>query len=105
MVTSNRGPRLMPWFRVYGGLLHNPKVQRLPDRLFKALINLWCLTSENGGMLPSPDDIAFKLRLSRTRVDQLLSHLRAARLIDVDEAGSRPHDWNELQFRSDSADP
>ena len=43
------------WFRVYDDLVDDPKVQRLDPSLFKALINLWCLTSANGGVLPPID--------------------------------------------------
>jgi hypothetical protein len=35
------------WFRVYDDVVDDPKVQRLEPSLFKALINLWCLTSAN----------------------------------------------------------
>jgi len=38
------------WFRVHDDLVDDPKVQRLDPRLFKALVNLWCLASANGGV-------------------------------------------------------
>ncbi len=42
------------WFRVYEDLVDDPKVQRLDPSCFKALINLWCLASANGGSWPHP---------------------------------------------------
>lgn len=89
------------WFRVYDDLVDDPKVQRLPAELVKALLNLWCLASKNGGLLPSVDEIAFKLRMKGGRVDSILDQLRWAGLIDDDETGTRPHNWNGRQFKSD----
>jgi|ERR1700733_761335 len=89
------------WFRVYEDLVDDPKVQRLAPSLFKALINLWCLTSANNGFLPSIAEIAFKLRMRAEKAERLLNELRAAGLIDDDERGPRPHKWDQRQFKSD----
>ena len=40
------------WFRLYEGVVNDPKLQRLPAETFRGLINLWCVTSANGGKLP-----------------------------------------------------
>lgn len=94
------------WFRVYDTLVDDPKVQRLPAELFRALINLWCLASQNGGVLPSCEDMAFKLRVPQAKVQSILAQLMEAGLIDADETvGLQPHNWNGRQFKSDSADP
>jgi hypothetical protein len=89
------------WFRVDDGLVDDPKVQCLSDRLFRAVVNLWCVTSQCGGNLPPVNDIAFKLRLTPAKAAGLLAELRAANLIDEDETGIRPHNWNGRQFKSD----
>ena len=93
------------WFRVYVDLVDDPKVQRLDPALFKALINLWCLASANDGALPPIDEIAFKLRMKREKAQRVLTELRAAGLIDDDERGARPHNWDERQFTSDGSTP
>jgi hypothetical protein len=93
------------WFRVYADLVDDPKVQRLDAALFKALINLWCLASANDGALPPIDEIAFKLRMKREKAQRVLTDLRAAGLIDDDERGARPHNWDERQFKSDGSTP
>lgn len=93
------------WFRVYDDLIDDPKVQRLPDRLFKALINLWCLTSKNGGHLPAIEEIAFKLRLSEAKATSLVGELKAAGLIDEVDGQSCPHNWNGRQYKSDGSTP
>ncbi len=89
------------WFRVYDDLISNHKVQRLPAELFKALINLWCLASQNGGLLPSIDEIAFGLRTKTDKAAAIITELRTAGLLDEDETGFRPHNWNARQFKSD----
>jgi hypothetical protein len=89
------------WFRVYADMVDDPKVQLLPPDLFKALINLWCLTAGNDGILPNAEDIAFKLRMKVERVKQIISALHDADLIETDETGLRPHNWDGRQFKSD----
>jgi hypothetical protein len=89
------------WFRVYGSLVDDPKVQRLPGDLVKALLNLWCLASQNDGALPPLEDIAFRLRIHPAKAVEIVNRLGQAGLID-DEAGVlRPHNWDKRQFKSD----
>jgi DNA-binding transcriptional ArsR family regulator len=93
------------WFRLYDDLVDDPKIQRLPGETVKALLNLWCLASQNDGLLPAIDDIAFKLRMKPSKVEHLLSVLGECGLIDSDEMGLRPHNWNARQYKSDVTDP
>ena len=93
------------WFRVYEDLVDDPKVQRLDPPLFKALINLWCLTSANGGVLPSIDEIVFKLRVKPQKAHRVLDALKAAGLFEHDETGTHPHNWAGRQHKSDVEDP
>lgn len=93
------------WFRVYDDMVDDPKVQRLPPDLFKALVNLWCLASQNDGILPPAEDISFKLRIKIEKVKQIISALHDAELIDTEEQGLRPHNWDCRQFKSDVTDP
>jgi len=93
------------WFRVYDDLVDDPKVQRLDPSLFKALINLWCLTSANGGVLPPIDEIAFKLRITPQKAQRVLDALKAEGLIEYDETGTHPHNWAGRQHKSDAEDP
>jgi hypothetical protein len=97
--------RMTRWFRVYDGLVDDPKVQRLEPSIFKALINLWCLTSANNGVLPPIDEIAFKLRMKSKKVQRILVALKAAGLFEDDETGTHPHNWEARQHKSDFEDP
>ena len=89
------------WLRLYEGVVNDPKMQRLPGEVFKGLINLWCVANANDGALPSVDDLAFALRTTAAKVEALLATLIDAGLIDEDETGMRPHNWNGRQFKSD----
>jgi hypothetical protein len=91
------------WFRIYDDLVDDPKVQRLDPPMFRALINLWCLASANGGVFPPIDEVAFKLRMKPEKVQRVLADLRAVELIDDDEKGTRPHNWDKRQFISDGS--
>ena len=88
-----------PWFRFYVRTLDNPKAQRLPGSTFKGWVNLLCLAKEYDGALPSVEDISFRLRLSKRKVETLLKSLRSKGLVD----GDRMHDWDEMQYPSDSS--
>lgn len=89
-----------PWFRMYREVLSSPKIQKLRPETFRAWINLLCCTSDDG-CLPSRDDIAFMLRLKPSKVQDHLSELIAAKLIDEENGQLFAHDWDEHQFQSD----
>ena len=93
------------WFRVYDDLVDDPKVQRLDPPLFKTLINLWCVTSTNDGVLPPIDEIAFKLRIKPQKAQRVLDRLKTEGLIEDDETGTHPHNWAGRQYKSDVGDP
>lgn len=91
----------MKWFRVYDDLVDDPKVQTLPLEQFRALINLWCLASQNDGALPTIDVMAFKLRVKPAKMRNIVEKLRSAGLVDEADGSLTPHNWNVRQFRSD----
>ncbi len=89
------------WFRFYDEALDDPKVQMLRPELFKAWVNVLCLASKNGGVLPTDEEICFALRLSEEKACELLRDLQGRGLIDVTEQGRRPHNWDKRQYKSD----
>jgi hypothetical protein len=95
----------MQWLRLYDDVLDDPKVQRLPPELFKHWINILCLANKGTprGSLPSTlDDFAFRLRLSPGDALCVLTELQERGLIvGLGEAGWKPHNWDERQFKSD----
>ena len=88
-----------PWLRFYVRTLNNPKVQRLPGNTFKGWVNLLCLSKETDGVLPPVEDISFRLRLSKSKSEVLINTLKTNGLID----GNKLHDWDEMQYPSDSS--
>lgn len=89
------------WFRLYDGLVDDPKVQKLPAETFRALINLWCLASRNNGVLPPIEDVSFGLRMSEKAALSLLKTLSEQGFIDNSDEGMKPHNWDGRQFKSD----
>lgn len=89
------------WFRVHDDLVDDPKVQLLSGDLVKALLNLWCLASQNDGILPPMKDMAFKLRMKPPQVAAIIAELADAGLIDREDDTFRPHNWAARQYKSD----
>jgi hypothetical protein len=79
----------------------DPKVQLLSGDMVKALLKLWCLASQNDGLLPPMKDMAFKLRMKPQQVAAVIAELASAGLIDQDGDDYRPHNWDKRQYKSD----
>jgi DNA-binding MarR family transcriptional regulator len=90
------------WFRIDDDVIHDLKVQGLPDALFKAWINILCIASKNKGRLPSLDAIAFALRVDAAKATEILVKLVKAGLVDRDADGHAPHNWEGRQFITDN---
>lgn len=94
----------MQWFRMYRDLVNCQKVQRLPAQLFRAWVNILCLTEHKTGALPPIAEIAFRLRCPEKTVAQWVEALSDGGLIDVDDDGRLyPHNWGRRQFTSDDS--
>jgi len=91
------------WWRAYDEAVDDPKLCLLSDRQHRAWFNLCCITSQNGGVLPSIDAIAFKLRMTPAKAQALIVELRAAGLIDEAGGDLAPHNWRGRQFQSDGS--
>ncbi len=90
------------WFRFYEGALDDPKVQKLPPKMFKAWINLLCLASRHDGEIPEASVIAFALRISEVEATDTFAFLFNSGLFDRDTDGRvTPHNWASRQFKSD----
>jgi hypothetical protein len=92
----------MRWFRLYDDVLNDPKVQKLSGETFKLWINVLCIASKHGGVLPSLDDLAFQLRLPTLVCKTEIDTLKAAGLIDGDKK-LKPHGWEKRQYKSDTS--
>jgi hypothetical protein len=92
----------MRWFRLYDDVLNDPKVQKLSGETFKLWINVLCIASKHGGVLPSLNDLAFQLRLSTLVCKTEIDILKQAGLIDGDKK-LKPHGWEKRQYKSDTS--
>jgi len=93
--------RPRPWFRIHNTIVDNPKIQRLPDRLVRPWLNLVALANANGGVLPSIEDVSFRMRQAVTKCETLIETFLELRLFDKTPEGISPHDWNDWQYQSD----
>lgn len=92
----------MRWFRFYTEALHDPKVQLLPDKLFKDWINVLCASAATNGVVPDEKALAFTLRVTTHSARNTLVKLRDAGLLDQDERGTlRVHNWDGRQFNTE----
>ena len=70
--------RRPPWIKLYRDLLEDPDWHDLDGDTAKVLVALWLLASEDEdqeGKLPDSRRLAFRLRMSETKVTQALSKL------------------------------
>jgi hypothetical protein len=92
------------WFRFYGEVINDPKVQKLTPTMFKHWVNVLCLASMHDGVIPLPADVAFAMRISEGRAAEMLDELLALNLMDADDEGTlRPHNWSARQYKSDTS--
>jgi hypothetical protein len=91
------------WFRFYDDTISDPRALKLSDRLYRIWVGLLCVASKNGGRLPEMEDCAIMLRLQPERMAEALVSLVGAGLLDRDETGLVPHEWNKRQYASDSS--
>lgn len=93
------------WWRAQNNCVDSAKLILLNDRAHRNWFNLNCIANAHGGVLPSLETVAVKLRVSESRAAAAISELVSKRLFDQREDGTFvPHDWNEWQFKTDAAD-
>ena len=76
--------------RLHDDLVDNSKLQELSPELFKYLINLWCLASQNGGYLPDATDIADRLQEPLRGVQEAVTALAELGLLERSRYGCAP---------------
>lgn len=92
------------WFRFYDEALDDPKVQRLPDALYRRWTDFLCVASRNGGRITGDvESLAFMIRQTPAKTKAAVSALVAAGLLDQDGDGYTPHGWRKRQYASDSS--
>lgn len=92
-----------PWLRLYTSALDNHKVQSLRADLFRTWVNLLLLYKRHGGVMPDIAVIAFALRISQKVAAEHMHALVAAGLMDITDDVAAPHDWDDMQYSSDTS--
>jgi hypothetical protein len=101
---DDRGHKFSGWFRFYEDVIHDPKILRLPNRLYRFWTYCLCLANQNGGYLPEAEDIAVLLPWRLKSIESMIETLSSSKygLLDRDADGRiSPHNWFQRQFRSD----
>jgi len=91
------------WFRMYSDVINDPKVMRLPEAMRWHWVAVLCCSAKNNGQVPATADLAFMLRMKEAATAAILAELHSAGLLDMDETGFRPHNWDDRQFKSDTS--
>lgn len=68
-----------PWIKLHKKILEQRDIMMISDCSFRILIGLWILASEDenkDGVLPSIEDIAFRLRRSTNEINEALQELK-----------------------------
>jgi hypothetical protein len=78
-----------PWIRLYRALLDDREWYNLDGESAKALVMLWLIASEGNGVLPEADDLAFRLRLKKSQLEQILEKLSHWLLQDASDLLAR----------------
>lgn len=83
------------WIKLYHEILHDPKMGRLPDNLWRRVIEIFLLAGENDdeGNLPSIESMAWTLRLS---VEELEANLQD--LIKCNIVTQTPTGWHVTHY-------
>jgi len=77
------------WIKLYHEVLDDPKMGRLPDRLWRRVIELFLIAGEEhrNGWLPSVSEIADKLGILTEEVFDNLATLKKVGIIYMDDDG------------------
>lgn len=78
------------WSKIYHEILHDRKMGKLPDNVWRRCIELFLMAGEldEDGHLPCLDDIAWNLRVDEDQLEQELQHLINANILERLEGGT-----------------
>jgi hypothetical protein len=91
------------WFRVYADAFRCPKQLRLTYRQRWFWVCLLSIYTQNGQRTMSKEDIVLCTNLRSKMVGDYLDALVDARLIDRENQGFKPHNWEIRQYKSDNS--
>jgi hypothetical protein len=95
------------WIKLYHEILHDPKMGRLPDNVWRRCIELFLLAGEmdSDGTLPSTDDLAWLLHQPDSeQLEAELSHLERVGVLSKTESGWMVANFTKRQARVSDAE-
>lgn len=93
------------WLRIYTSVLKpTDKTREVDDRAFRRWIYTLCAYKDNGGVMPTIKALSRCFGCTEQQAQVALDELVRAGLLDQSaDGGITPHDWDEMQFESDSS--
>jgi hypothetical protein len=75
------------WIKLYHEIIDDPKMGRMPDRLWRRTIELFLIAGEQDeeGTLPKLGDMAYRLRLSDDELQNDLEELQDLNIVHIDD--------------------
>jgi hypothetical protein len=89
------------WFRMYDDVIFCPKVLRLTADQRWFWITFLAIYSGNCPKSLPKIDLILRSNLRKTTAEKYILALKEAGLIDEDDQGLRPHNWDKRQYKSD----
>lgn len=88
------------YIKLYHEILHDPKMGRLTDNLWRRVIEIFLLAGENGrnGNLPDVETMAWELRLSTEELEANLQALSKYNIVSL-----TPDGWHVTHFEKRQA--
>jgi hypothetical protein len=93
----------MQWFRVYADAFRCPKLLRLTYKQRWFWVCLLSIYTQNGQKTITKEDLVLCTNLRSKMVGDYLDALVDARLIDKENQGFKPHNWEIRQYKSDNS--
>ena len=93
-----------PWFRMYTSILRpTDKTRALPDKLYRQWTYILALYKDSCAVMPDMGAIALALGVTPSAAEKVTLTLRQAGLLELHDGALVPHDWDDLQFESDTS--
>ena len=94
------------WIKLYHEILDDPKMGRLPDKLWRRTIELFLIAGDIhlGGDLPAVGDMAWRLRLTEDELSLDLEQLERAGIISKDTDTYTVTNFSKRQDKVSNAD-
>lgn len=94
------------WLKLYHEILHDPKMGRLPDNIWRRAIELFLMAGEldDQGRLPCTGDIAWILKLTEEALEADMNRLEAVGILTKNDEGWLVTNFAKRQAPTETVD-